>query len=108
MAMIAAGRLRDLVTVREYSQTTNEIGGQSSTVETRSIWSCVKAMNGSRSLEYAQIVEGVPYEVYIRYFDQPDLKTGDQIVYNGLTLTVHSLIEQDESYAKFIAVQRNT
>jgi len=106
--MIAAGRLNSRVTVTQYVQSTDEIGGQSAITSNRSIWANVKPMKGSRAMQYAQIVDGQPYDVIIRYFDKDLLRTGDTVTYNGRVITIHTISEQDENYIQFMGVERNT
>ena len=105
---IHSGKLDNRVTVTTYTQSTNEIGGQSAVASNTSIWADVSPMKGNRAMQYSQIVSGTPYDVVTRYFDGNGLSPGDTITFEGTILTIHSEIDRDRHFVRLAAVKRTT
>ena len=108
MAMIAAGRLRNLVEIKQYTETRTETGGVTSTETAVKIFADVKPMTGRRAEEYRQIVNGQPYEIRVRYFDANKIKTNDVVEWKGQRIAIHLKQFVDENFATFIGVYRGT
>ena len=96
------GKMRKRLTVKRVTETTDGIGGatevyaiQGEEGATGKIWAAVNELTGVRALEYAQVIEGKPYEVTTRYRTDITIDSKCTLTYKSRTLYVHSVTTDD-------------
>ena len=86
--MLAAGRLREKITLRRLTDVSDGKGGYIrdwNTIAER-LWAEVVGQAG-RSAMLANTLQGIAtYRIVIRY--RPDIKANDQVLWNGLELNI--------------------
>ena len=85
-------KMRKRLTVKRVAETTDGIGGATEAYSTiGTVWGEVKELTGYRALEYAQVIEGKPYEVTTRYRTDITIDSKCTLTYKSRTLYVHSV-----------------
>ena len=96
-------KMRKRVTVKRVTETSDGIGGATEVYSTTgTIWAEVKELKGHRALEYAQIIEGKPYEVMTRYRTDITIDSKCTLTYKSRTLYVHTCTTDEMN--KFINI----
>lgn len=106
--VLAVGTLRDKVTVKQNSVAADGLGGQLPYVNgsVTTTWAKVLEMTGRRALEYGEIVNGKPYDIWIRKRSAFALDETYTLVYDSKDLTIHSVTKEDEFTWHVIAYSR--
>ena len=101
------GSFRDRITFQSQAGTSDGMGGfiDNDWSDVYSCWADVQEMRGDRELRFGQINFNQAFEVKVRYRngDANEPSTAYRIVWNGVNLTVHSILEKHESYIKILA-----
>lgn len=78
------------------TETSDGIGGASeSSANTGTVWAAVSELQGSRLLEYSQLVEGKIYEIRTRYREDITIDNKSMLTYKSRTLHVHTITTDD-------------
>lgn len=91
----ASGDLRQRITIRRNARVSDGKGGFTPTWSTiaNRISARVRSLNG-REAVIGQVLQGVSvFEIIIRY--RADIKTSDQILFEGRELNIHSAEDRD-------------
>ncbi|MFC6998069.1 head-tail adaptor protein [Rufibacter roseus] len=59
------------------------------------MWAKVTPLTGSRALNAGQILNGKPFEVEVRNPAPLEITEKMLVVWNGMTITIHSVVEKD-------------
>jgi len=90
------GKMRKRVTIKRVTETSDSIGGATEAYSTTgTCWAAVNELTGYRALEYAQVIEGKPYEVTTRYRADITIDSKCSLTYKTRTLYVHSVTTDD-------------
>lgn len=82
---------RKRVVIQRAAETSDGIGGATEAYSTiGTVWAEVKELTGHRALEYAQVIEGKPYEVKTRYRTDITIDSKCTLTYKSRTLYVHT------------------
>ena len=101
------GKLKYRVTFRQPTKTQDSTGSYSVTYgDAFTTWADVKQMRNEKVLEFGSVSAEAGYEIYIRARSQ-DFEPNQnwEVVYNGKTFQIHSVIEVDREYLKIVAFQ---
>lgn len=93
---MAAGKLRERVTLQAETQTPDGAGGYSlGWSDVATVWASVKPMRGKESLESMQVRDVQPYEVMIRYNSAVTVTPKHRLSWNGKLLNIRSVVNRD-------------
>lgn len=103
----AIGLFRKSVAFRKTTPTDDDAGGQADSYATfLTTRGYLKKLNGSRSLEAAELVNNKTYELWVRYQDalEAEVKPSLRALIDGKNYTCHDaeVIAERNSYYKFI------
>lgn len=102
------GKLRDRISLINYSTTPNGSGGTDATERTDiTLWAKVTPLSGSRGVDGGQITLNQAYEVIIRYEDYPPLNKKIRVQYENRILVIHTyqIVQERKKYFKIIAME---
>ncbi len=100
------GKMRDRIRFDIQTKTADGQGGFTTTyAEEFTAWGSVRETGGDREMRTNQLAYNVAYEIIARYRngDSAEPLNKYRIVYNGLNLTIHTILTNDESTVKIIA-----
>ena len=86
------GMMNRRITFQSVGDTTETIS------DIATVWASLKPMNGQRLLVYEQLQMGVWYDIETRYRSDLSIVAGDPIKYGSETMTVHSIIDENEAH----------
>ena len=91
-------KLKDQVGIYTVSTTSDGMGGTLGNTLTleRNTKASVKQMNGTKGLQYQQILSSYPYEILLLKRSDLPLTEEKIIRYDSKDLTIHSVVEADE------------
>ena len=85
------------IDIQTVARTPDTIGGRSSAyTSAKKIWAKVRPMTGKRLVEFGQAADMKGYEIEIPFYLETTVDETVRIVYDGRTLHVHSVIDNNE------------
>lgn len=98
--------LIDRVEIHTKSVATDAIGGQAVTYSLNStIWASVKPMNSFKVAQLGKTFEGTAYEIRARREHNALITPETKLVWEGLTLIVHSSVLENKDAIKIVAAE---
>ena len=104
------GKLKYRVTFRQPTATEDSVGGFSASyANVQTTWANVEQMSGrfsdSKELQFGAVSAESGYEITVRTRFDVRPNQNWEIVYNGKTLQIHSVVEVDKKTLVFVAYQ---
>lgn len=97
------GRYTRKLVLQTITETSDAVGGVTEAATTlATVWAAIKPMTGTRLLEYKQLINGVWYDIEIKYRTDISIVAGNTITYGGRTLTVHSILNEREELRVYL------
>jgi len=85
------------------TETSDGVGGMTESASTlATVWASVKPMTGTRLLEFKQLINGVWYDIEIKYRTDISIVAGNTITFGGRTLTVHTVLNEREELKVYL------
>lgn len=97
------GNMKDRVTFRTATVTKNSGGNVGSYADVLTTWAEVKEIDQTRALQFGLVDSYKNFEINIRYRSDIAIKREMLALYKGITLTIHSVIEDRQKSFKIIA-----
>lgn len=97
------GSLNRRITIKSWTST-KDAGGGASTVESGSysIWANVKDRSGTYITSQNQEQWNYDYKITFRYEISRPVTSNETIIYDGKTLTIHSISFENEGQRKYV------
>lgn len=100
--MINAGELDKQIRLRTSTRVRNSSGGYTTTpVDSNPFWAKVEPLTGRELMVAMQTGIERPHRFTFRYADAPDITAKAQILYDGRTFDIKSIIDPAEQHIKF-------
>ena len=95
------GGMNRYIDIQNPTRTSDNTGGQTTSyASVKKLFAQIKPATGRRLLEFGQTANMKLYEIGIPFYLEVTVDEESLIVYDGRTLQVHSVIDEDEGRTK--------